>query len=139
MKIFLVFILLLLSFRILFAQTITASDSLITEGAIVIIKDYRIDSLIERQNYINNKKPGIMGYRIQIYFGSQRNNANNVKAEFLQKYPDIKVYLMYQQPNYKIRIGDFRTRLEAHKLYLELLNEFHTVFIVPDEISLPEL
>ena len=79
------------------------------------------------------------GYRIQIYFGSERKGALDAKTKFLQAYPETEVYLIYQQPYFKVRAGDFRDRFEAHALYKKLLTEFDKVFIVPDKINLPKL
>ena len=59
--------------------------------------------------------------------------------EFLKKFPDDMAYLIYQQPNFKIRVGDFRDRLQAQQFYLKLLPIFNTAFIVKDEINLQEL
>lgn len=139
MKFFIIIFCLIYSFHSANGQSLTADDSTRKEGKIRIIKDSKIDTLLSRQNVINQDKQTMAGYRIQIYFGSDRSTAYFVKTEFLQKYPDIQVYLLYQHPNFKIRAGDFRTRMEAHKLYLQLLGQFETVFIVPDEISFPEL
>jgi len=110
-------------------------------GKVVIIKDERIDTLINRNIRINTKKQSFPGYRVQIYFGSRRVDALNAKAEFIRQFPDIKPYELYHPPNYKIRVGDFRTRHEAFKLYEELLAKyrFKTVFIVTENISISEL
>lgn len=108
-------------------------------GKIIIQKDNRIDSLLNRHIRINNEKQSIPGYRIQIYFGSTRTEALSAKADFIRKYPDLKIYMIYEQPNYKIRVGDFTTRYEAEKYHKQIIAEFKSSFIVPDEISLPEL
>lgn len=108
------------------------------KGEIEIIKDPRIDSLVKKHIDINSLQYGIHGYRIQIYFGANRAKALEVKSEFLKIYPDIAAYLIYQQPNFKIRVGDFRTRLEAYKFYRSLLLYFNLAFIVRDDIKLPD-
>ena len=114
-------------------------ENKISNGKIIIQKDNRIDSLINRHIRINNEKQSIPGYRIQVYFGSTRAEALSAKADFIRKYPDIKIYMIYEQPNYKIRAGDFATRYEAEKYHKQFIIEFKSCFIVPDEISLPEL
>jgi hypothetical protein len=57
----------------------------------------------------------------------------------LQLYPEADAYLIYQQPNFRVRVGDFRNRMEAHALYKKMLEEFPEVIIVPDKINLPKL
>jgi hypothetical protein len=53
--------------------------------------------------------------------------------------PEAEVYLIYQQPYFKVRVGDYRTKLEAEAVYRQLLHEFDKLFIVPDKINLPKL
>lgn len=108
-------------------------------GHVTYKYDNRLDSLIAKHIRISEQKKSIPGYRVQIYFGGQRNKANEIKTEFLKKYPEENAYLIYQQPNFKIRVGDFRDRLQAQEFYLKLLPDFNTAFIVKDDISLPEL
>ena len=78
------------------------------------------------------------GYRIQIYFGQNRTKANEVKTDFLQLFPKTGAYLVYQQPNFKIRVGDFRSRLEASKFLKDIQSLYAAAFIVKDEVKLPE-
>jgi hypothetical protein len=51
----------------------------------------------------------------------------------------VGAYIIYQQPNFKIRVGDFRTRLEAMKFLKELQLKYATAFIVRDDVKLPSL
>ena len=78
------------------------------------------------------------GYRIQIYFGGERLRANNLRSDFLQEYPEFGAYVIYQQPNFKLRVGDFKTRLEAAKFLTEMQARFSMAFIVSDDVKLPE-
>ncbi|HPS12603.1 MAG TPA: SPOR domain-containing protein, partial [Prolixibacteraceae bacterium] len=52
---------------------------------------------------------------------------------------NMKVYVLFQSPDFKVRVGDFRTKSEALKLRNQLKNEFPSVFIIDDLISLPEI
>lgn len=79
------------------------------------------------------------GYRVQIYYGSQRAKATEVRTEFIKKFPGIAPYLIYQQPNFKVRLGDFKTRLEAQVLLEQVTLDFPAAFVVKDEVKLPEI
>lgn len=127
------FFILLLSLSA-FAQSKTDSDS-----TVIIIKDQRLDELMQKQKEINAQKQSIQGYRIQIYFGGDRQKANDMKQEFVQKHPEMNAYVSYQQPNFKIRVGDFRTRLEASRFLKQIMNTYSSCFIVPEEISIKQL
>lgn len=106
---------------------------------IQVISTPELDSLVERNQQINLQNQTISGYRVQIFFGSDRKGANDARTKFLQLYPDVDAYLVYQQPNFKVRVGDFRTQQEAQAIFRELLTHFDKVFIVPDKINLPKL
>lgn len=109
------------------------------QGFVKVNEDAKIKELVEKRLELHKLKPTISGYRVQIYFGSQRAQANEVRSQFSILHPDIETYLIYQQPYFKVRVGDFRTRLEAYKLYRQIQKEYSSVFIVEDEINLPKL
>ncbi|MBP7244647.1 MAG: SPOR domain-containing protein [Bacteroidia bacterium] len=95
--------------------------------------------LTQRHKKVNASKMTMPGYRIQIYFGNERINAQEIKSSFLQNHPKIAAYMVYHQPNFKVRVGDFRTRLEAVGFLKKIESEFKTSFIVPDDVKLPDL
>lgn len=105
-----------------------------------IIADERIAELIKKHIEINEKSNGkIQGYRIKIYFGSERSKANEVRTDFLTKYPEMPAYEEYQQPNFPVSVGDFRTRLDAHRFLKKIALDFPGAFIVQTEIELPTI
>jgi len=101
-------------------------------------QDSLVHVLVNRHIAINQAKKTMPGFRIQIYFGSDRTKANEVKSDFLQLFPNKGSYLVYQQPNFKIRVGDFKTRLEAMKFLKEIQSLYSAAFIVKDDVKLPE-
>ncbi len=98
-----------------------------------------LDSLIQYNIDINKNVNSFDGYRIQIFSGSDRKLANAVKAKFKIEFPDAPVYLIYQQPYYKLRAGDFRNRIEAQEMYMQLQKTYGQVLIIPDKINFPKL
>jgi hypothetical protein len=102
-------------------------------------QDTLVNRLVERQKQINSYKMTMPGYRIQIYFGGERARANTLRNDFLQEYPDIGAYVIYQQPNFKLRVGDFKTRMEAANFLTEMQTRFAMAFIVNDEVKLPSV
>ncbi len=111
-------------------------------GKVEIVQDVRIDMLINKHIELNKKQTGIPGYRVQIFFDSgsnSRNKANKVKAEFLLKYKEIEAYKIFQSPNYKVRVGDFRTRMEARGFLKEISSFYPNAYTVKDEIQFPKL
>lgn len=121
-----------------------------TKGEVRVIKDPLIDSLIAKRIELNVKKPTTtnpvtpaifngMGYRVQVFYGSDRKEAFNEQAKFRTLYPRIMTYITYKEPNYYLRVGDFRTRLDAQKLLTELRANFPTLFIFREKINPPDL
>jgi hypothetical protein len=110
------------------------------KGSVVIKgENIYLDSLIDKNIEINKQKKTIDGFRIQLFSGNERNNANNIKTKFLRLYPEQKAYITYQQPYFKIRVGDFRTKLEAKIFYNKIKVEFEECIIISDKINLPKL
>lgn len=110
-----------------------------TQDSIEIIQDPRVDTLISRYTQVKQRQSSIEGYRIQIAAGSNRNNVYQIKSKFYQNFPEIKQYIIYQSPNFKLRVGNYRTRLEAYKDLQEILPLFNGAFIIRDELKLSEL
>ena len=109
---------------------------------LVIIQDERLDELVGRHAKINEERKGIPGFRIRIFSESGQNarqNALNVQAKFYNNYPDIETYLGYDPPNFKLYIGDFRTRSEALKIQRKISRDYPYSFIVSGLINFPSL
>ena len=105
-----------------------------------IIQDKRVSELVLKHVLINETKKGKMkGYRVQIHFGPEKTKALDVKSKFMAQNHDVASYLDYQQPYFKIRVGDFRTKLEAYKLLQQISGDFPGAFIVSDDIELPKI
>ena len=125
------------------------SDDNSRSGKLNIIQDPAIDTLISRHIQANKNlsiEPGyygMEGFRIQIFNSSARNareESNKVMAEVISKFPNIRPYLLYAEPGYfKIRVGDFRTKAEATKLYMLISKDYPDAYLVPDFIKFPDL
>jgi len=101
--------------------------------------DIHMDSRIARIDSLKKLRPTHYdGYRVQIYFG-ERNEAQNARVEFLRKYPDMGAYVSYLAPNFRLRVGDFRTRIDSEKFKNAVTNEYPGSYIVKDHIELPTL
>lgn len=125
-------VLVVLSYSFSYAQK-TIADT----GKVEFVQDNKVEELLNKHIEINSKAP-IKGYRVKIHFGSDKNKAREIKGNFIAKFPDVPAYEKYDQPNFNIRVGDFRTKLEAYKFLKEVQVEFPSAFLVQDEIELPK-
>lgn len=117
-------------------QSITTFNA---DSSIIITRDKKFDELVNKQKEQNHVNQSMRGYRIQIYFGGIRQKASELKLDFNSRYPDIQAYISYQQPNFIVRIGDYRNRYDAQKFLKEIEGIYPTSFIVPDDVKLPLL
>lgn len=106
----------------------------------IVLDDYIEDNYYKHLIY-NKKNPMVMGYRIRIFSGSGHDasqQANQTRARFLSRYENIRAYITYVAPDYKVYIGDCRTRSEALKLFQEIKKDFPYAFLVSHPINVSE-
>ena len=109
-------------------------------GYLILNEDSRIDNLIMKQRQIHVNDSTIDGFRVQIFMelgNDALRHADSVKTRFSEQYPEVPIYLVFGQPYYRLRIGDFRTRLEAENMYQQVKKEYKNAFVTADRIELP--
>lgn len=87
-----------------------------------------------------NKK--ITGFRVRIFFDNKQDarvHSGNVAGSFAGRFPDIPVYRTYENPYFKVTVGDFRTKSEATVELKRVETEFPSAFIVRETINFPPL
>ena len=126
---------------VVIAAVLILQNSFGQNGNVEIIKDIRIDDLIKQQSAIipPSTVPQITGYRIQLFFDTERSLVDEARSKFVTAYPKIDTYIVYTAPNYFLKVGNFRTRLEAEKIKSTIDREFPTNFIVKELIYLPRI
>jgi hypothetical protein len=76
------------------------------------------------------------GYRVQIYSGTSSVDANKARDRSYALFPDIIPHIVYIQPNFRVKVGDFIDRLEAQRVFVSLQAEFPSALIVPEKIEI---
>lgn len=104
------------------------------EGSLVIVEDSGVQKVLNLYQAFAKEKRVINGFRVQLGANSNRQTLLDLKAQFLQIYPETGAYIVYQQPQFKLRVGDFKNRTQATKFMSEIQGSFPTMFIVPDKI-----
>ena len=110
-------------------------------SSIIIHKDPRVDQLVKKQAQINevatrDARRNVAGYRLQVINTSDRNAAISAKTKIYQLYPELKAYLLYQAPYFRLRVGNFKDKEEAEDYRKSLSREFpNSVFLVRDTVE----
>ena len=111
------------------------------DGQINVYGDSRLDKLNEFNASPQSGQSGVkmQGYRLQIFYDQEKSIINQKKADYLARYKDQPAYVNYKAPNFRLRVGDFRTRLQAEKYMNEIRVDWPDAIIVEDDIDLPSL
>ena len=65
----------------------------------------------------------MIGYRIQICFDSNKSIVDEAKSKFISAYPKTEVYMVFENPNFNLMVGDFRTLIAAEKMKARLYDK----------------
>jgi len=118
------------------------------DGHIAIVQDPRIDTILEKHIEMNEAlllnadNYAIDGCRIQIFEESGNKSstrAREVMSELSSEYPEVSVYLSWQAPNFKVRVGDFRTRMEAEGFLKKIKRNYPIAWVIRDKIKFPSI
>jgi hypothetical protein len=108
---------------------------------VVVNKDPRVDLLVNKQIEINeittrNSRRSAPGFRILVISSNSRNKVIDAKAKMYREFPELKAYLMYQSPFFRLKVGNFREREDAEEYLSKIQKLFDGgVYIVPDTIE----
>ena len=106
-----------------------------------LVKDPRVDVLEKKHIEINefntrDARRFVQGYRLLVINTNDRTKANEAKAKVYKTFPELKAYLVYQSPFYKLKVGNFKDQKEAD-VYLKKVQLYFpaTVYIIRDMIE----
>lgn len=109
----------LLSAQVLFAQT--------RKGRVEITGDVQVSELVKKHIDFNERMRTVPGYRVQIAALSgpnSRNQAFELKAKFKEEYPEFEVYIVFTEPNFRVKVGDFTSKLDAFVLMQRIKDRY---------------
>jgi hypothetical protein len=121
---------------------VSAQISAYQQGSVEVFADPDLDLLVEKHIRINQALKTTEGFRIQLFSDSGNNSksrAQEMQVELTTRFPGVGVYLTFKSPNYRVRIGNFRNRLDARRFLNEIAIDYPNAFIVNDMINFPEV
>ncbi|WP_340065066.1 SPOR domain-containing protein [Ascidiimonas aurantiaca] len=118
------------NFRSLFFLLLISSTTMVGQEAVVTIdQPPGIDKLMALKTDLNKKDFEKKFFMIQIYNG-RLERAKIVKSDFQLRFTDWDCDISFESPNYKVRVGKFRTRLEADRKLIEVKKKYPGAFIL---------
>ncbi len=106
-----------------------------------VVKDSRIDGLVKMIGtpVAPETSVSINGYRVQLAFDSDKSVVDDARSKFTSLYPKVDTYMEFIAPHYFLKVGDFRTQLEAEEIKANTGTLFPTAFIVKEKVNLPRI
>lgn len=98
-----------------------------------------VRTALNKYIYSNTGKK-IQGYRIRVFYDNSpqaRTRSESIAAYLRNQFPENGVYRSFESPNYKVTVGDFRTKDEALKIYMALKGIYPTAYIIKESINYP--
>ena len=98
-----------------------------SRGRVEIKGDVAVAQLVQKHIELNERIRTIPGYRIQVASlsgTSSKNRAFEMKERIREAYPGVEAYVVFDEPNFKVKVGDFRTRLDAFVFLQQIRTDF---------------
>lgn len=115
----------------------------LNNGAVILQKDSRIDVLGEKLGAYNvslaKSIRSSKGFRLMLLSTNDRNLAMQTRSKLMQQYPEHKIYMIYQTPFIKLKMGNFVEKAEAEKLKKQLLSQkivTGNIYVLPETVEI---
>jgi len=105
------------------------------EGIVKIETSAKIDEIIAKKKQFNKSLKTINGYKIQLFYGNEK-NSHKIKDEFKALFPEISTKIIFSSPQWKVQVGNYRTRLEADRNLVEIKKEYPGAIVIASEIEM---
>jgi hypothetical protein len=117
-------------------QLIFVSFVLILTGVTAFAQnsDREIQQIIQEKRVYNLNNNEMIGYKIQLFNGISETRARSIYSNFMAMFPDVNAQLFFEQPEWKVQVGNYSTQLEANKALLVIRKEFANAFPLKTKI-----
>jgi archaellum biogenesis ATPase FlaH len=94
-----------------------------------VSQDPKFEQLLNEKRKINPSLTINDSYKIQIFNGNN-DNAKKILNEFKQANQDLDATIIFNTPNYKVWVGNFRSRIEAERYLVDIKKKYNNVFLI---------
>lgn len=106
------------------------------KGRVEITGDVKVGELVKKHIEFNERMRTVPGYRIQIAAlsgANSRDQAFELKKRFKEEYPEVEVYIVFTEPNFRIKVGDFTSKLDAY-VFMQRIKDRYPGTIVKENV-----
>ena len=116
-----VFVFIFTTFYCVVIQAQTSKNNTITED--------KVAHLIVEKRKINPSLVSKERYKIQIFSGESE-KAKKTVIQFKQEFKDIDATIVFNTPNYKVWVGNFKSRMEAERNFAEIKKKYKNTLLI---------
>jgi hypothetical protein len=97
---------------------------------------WELQSKIEAMVQNNQNISEVSGYRILVFVGNNKDEFESARAYILQNFQNAELYVSYSQPTYRLKMGDFTSKMDAERYFSLIKSRFPNCKIIPEFVSL---
>ncbi|MEL7003951.1 MAG: hypothetical protein AAFN93_14610 [Bacteroidota bacterium] len=117
---------------------IISSDQNVSQSLEFIEPEYdvteELNEVLDSIDVLRDDVRYIDGYTVQVYYGTNSSEASLIKGKVKRLLPDSSPLLKYDEPNFRVKVGKFYSRLEAQQTYSALKAKFQSALVIPERI-----
>lgn len=106
---------------------------------IILHEPEEITLLLQRHIQFMEELETIDGFRVQLGSSNRLHDANKLKERYEREYEGREAYIIFSEPTYRVRIGDFLKEIDAYALMQSVKKEFPEAFVVRDKVYIKAL
>ncbi len=99
------------------------------DGKTNVSVDPKIDQLLKEKRKLNTGLFLNEAYKIQIFYGNSEESKKKLQ-EFKREFKDLDGTIIFNSPNYKVWVGNFKTRIEVERAMVDIKKKYPTALII---------
>lgn len=111
--------------------TLVLSSQLFSQNS-----DRQMEKILEERRAFNQSLTDVEGFRIQIFSELSESRARGAQSKFNSLFPEVSSYLSYEQPEWKVQVGNFKEKLDAYRILEKVRMEFPGALILKTKIKI---
>ncbi|MBR1627396.1 MAG: hypothetical protein IJ681_09665 [Bacteroidales bacterium] len=112
----------------------------VTYAQVEVIADGRLQTVLEKHVQYNRMAHTTKGFRIKVatFTGEgAKDKAFSLKNDLTEIFTDLRSYVVFDEPYFIVKLGDFPTRLDAYAILTQIKPQITTALIIQDYINTP--